>query len=920
MSLDDLGITAENQDNTQETSDGRPKFRRRRGKRAGLRVWLRKRGHRPPLPTMMMGNVRSIRNKIDELAAQCRFNQEYCDTSLICLTETWLESKDADGTVQLDNFNLIRGDRVSSTKSQGGGVGIYINNRWCKNVTLQHAYCDTNVELLTISCRPFYLPREFNNVYITVAYIPPDGDYKKATETLTNCVQNMDKKCNEGVNILVGDFNNCDISSHIPNYYQFVNCTTRAEKMLDLVYCNIRNAYKVIKRAPLGNSDHNMLFCMPSYKQKLKTQNCKTVQIKQWSDESIDSLRACFDCTNWDTLLDDNTDIDTNVDVLTCYIQFCVDLLVPTKTIKMYPNNKPWVTKDVKFIINRKKATLSSNRSDIKTVQKELNEVIRDAKAVYKNKVEKLFSSKNTKDAWKGLKCLSGYINKQCLPDPENVNTYVNELNSFYARFDDMDFQQECNNILNMINKGAHERTVISINDVLQALNRAKPGKASGPDKVSARVIKSCRGELVMPIHKLFQTSLDLCYVPIAWKKSEVIPVPKVKIPVEKNDLRPVALTSVIMKCFEFIIKGMLGKQLSGTMDKLQFAYKQHRGVEDAVTTLLDIVCSHLDKPKTYCRVLFIDFSSAFNTIKPHIMLQKLQNMGINGNLIKWIYSYLTGRPQYVYFNNVSSTQITTNTGAPQGCVLSPLLFTLYTNDCCSAFQNCTIIKYADDTVIIGNIENNNETLYLNQVDCFVDWCNCNYLNLNVKKTMEMFIDFRKDKNQYCPLVIKAENVKIVDSYKYLGVIIDNKLTFAEHIQYLYKKSIQRIHHLRLLHNIRVDTKIMSLFYSSIVQTVLSFNIVTWFGSANKKDERKLCKIIRIARRMGVETKCLLDLYNQACDRMTVKIMNDLQHPLNNKYVYLRSGKRLCVPKHRTSRYGRTFVPSSIKLFNFMHK
>ena len=171
-----------------------------------------------------------------------------------------------------------------------------------------------------------------------------------------------------------------------------------------------------------------------------------------------------------------------------------------------------------------------------------------------------------------------------------------------------------------------------------------------------------------------------------------------------------------------------------------QFAYRKGGGVDDAVVTLLDIICSHLDKPKSFSRALFIDFSSAFNTIKPHVMLHKLMAMNVNSNIIKWIYDYLTGRPQYVKLGGFHSDLICTHTGAPQGCVLSPFLFTLYTNDCLSSFNNCSILKYADDTVIIGNITNDDISNYTQQVDMFVQWCDSHFLNLNVKKTMEILL------------------------------------------------------------------------------------------------------------------------------------------------------------------------------------
>jgi hypothetical protein len=485
----------------------------------------------------------------------------------------------------------------------------------------------------------------------------------------------------------------------------------------------------------------------------------------------------------------------------------------------------------------------------------------------------------------------------------------------FYTRFDDKNFKDECDTVLRTALGRPSESIVLSDQDVVKALGRAKVGKACGPDKINANVIKHCRRELVVPMKRLFQASLELCYVPLQWRTSEIIPVPKNKVPVEMNDLRPVALTCVLMKCFESIVKDLISADVKGQCDQFQFAYREGKSTEDAVTVLLHTVLSHLDKNKTYTRLLFVDFSSAFNTMQPHILLKKLLDMNVNSNLIRWIYSYLTSRPQYVKLRNTLSGVLFTNTGAPQGCVLSPLLFTLYTNDCVSKSEGCHIIKYADDTVIIGNISNGDETKYFHQVQCFVEWCEYCFLNLNVKKTMEMFVDFRKNKS-YDQLVIMNEGVKVVDKYKYLGVYIDHQLNFNENIDHLYKKAVQRLHFVRLLHNIKVDRCILTLFYRSVVESILTFCMTSWFSSISKKNKCKLNKIVRKAHKLGVQTYQLNALNDCKMLKYVNKILKDTEHPLNCHFEFLRSGVRLRSVAHRTSRFGKSFVPSGIRLYN----
>ncbi len=140
--------------------------------------------------------------------------------------------------------------------------------------------------------------------------------------------------------------------------------------------------------------------------------------------------------------------------------------------------------------------------------------------------------------------------------------------------------------------------------------------------------------------------------------------------------------------------------------------------------------------------MLFIHFSSAFNTIIPQQLINKLNLLGLNNSLCNWILDFLTGRPQSVRISRNTSSTTTLSTGAPQGCVLSPLLFTLLTHDCTAKFSSNHIINFADDTSV-GLIRNNNETHYREEGAQLAEWCGANNLSLNVSKTKKVVMDFR---------------------------------------------------------------------------------------------------------------------------------------------------------------------------------
>ncbi len=181
--------------------------------------------------------------------------------------------------------------------------------------------------------------------------------------------------------------------------------------------------------------------------------------------------------------------------------------------------------------------------------------------------------------------------------------------------------------------------------------------------------------------------------------------MPKNSKPSCLNDYRPVALTSTVMKVFERLLKKHICSSIPATLDPLQFAYRPNRSTDDAISQVLHSSLTHIDsKNGNYVRLLFIDYSSAFNTIVPTKLAVKLSDLGLNTSLCDWIQDFLTARPQVVKVGQFTSNSITLNIGAPQGCVLSPLLYSLYTHDCVSSHSSTSIVKFADDTVVLGLI------------------------------------------------------------------------------------------------------------------------------------------------------------------------------------------------------------------------
>ncbi|KAK2891548.1 hypothetical protein Q8A73_017213 [Channa argus] len=272
-----------------------------------------------------------------------------------------------EAAIQLDGLTVFRADRNAALcgKTRGGGMCVYINTEWCKNSVLVSRFCSLLVELVTVRCRPFYIPREFTTVFIVGVYIPPSANAKEVLCKLYGAISDLQNAHPDRLFFIAGDFNHANLRTVLSKLHQYVDFATRGGNTLDLVYTNIPGAYRAEPRPHLGYSDHISVMLIPAYRQLIRRSKPVLKQVKTWPAGATSALQDCFECTDWDMFREaatngDSINLEEYTSTVTSYISKCVDDVTISKTITTRSNRKPWINANVCALLKKKRRCLQN--------------------------------------------------------------------------------------------------------------------------------------------------------------------------------------------------------------------------------------------------------------------------------------------------------------------------------------------------------------------------------------------------------------------------------------------------------------------------------------------------------------------------------------------------------------------------------
>ena len=236
-----------------------------------LRVNHCKKDGRVPLPAVVLTNARSIRNKLDELHGLLHTKRLKNQSQLICITESWLNPDISTSRTELQGYEQFRNDRqpTASGKAYGGGILVYVDNKWSTNNNVIYNHTDNHCEILTIKSRPHWLPREFSSIISVSCYTPFTGNSRlkqnatATAKTIATHVKDLEKTHPNSCIMVMGDFN--QLPFRLDGYYQVVKTPTRNKRILDKCYLRVKDVFKQYQLSRLRDTDHYATHLIPAY-------------------------------------------------------------------------------------------------------------------------------------------------------------------------------------------------------------------------------------------------------------------------------------------------------------------------------------------------------------------------------------------------------------------------------------------------------------------------------------------------------------------------------------------------------------------------------------------------------------------------------------------------------------------------------
>lgn len=388
----------------------------------------------------------------------------------------------------------------------------------------------------------------------------------------------------------------------------------------------------------------------------------------------------------------------------------------------------------------------------------------------------------------------------------------------------------------------------VTPNELRKEINNLPSQKSPGYDMIDATILKQLPHKGIMFLLALFNACIRLTYFPSQWKIAQVVMILKPgKRPDEIASYRPISLLPIMGKMLEHIILNRMRKHLSDIIPEHQFGFRENHGTMEQIHRITDVIGRTFEN-NSYCSAVFLDIEQAFDRVWHSGLLYKIKKF-LPHSFYHILNSYLEHRCFEVKYNNESSSLYSISSGIPQGSILGPVLYLIFTADI-PTDPKTTMATYADDTALLS-IDEKPEVATENlqtQITSLETWFNRWRIKVNQSKSVHVTFTLKR---QTCPPVnIYSVNIPQAEEAKYLGMHLDRRLTWRKHIWTKRKQLDTKVRSMYWLigNKSKLSNRNKILLYKVILKPIWTYGIQLWGTASNSNIdilERFQCKTLR---------------------------------------------------------------------------
>ena len=804
------------------------------------------------------------------------------ELDILSISETWLTDNIENRLTTVPGYGFIRADRKTvkgdGRKKRGGGLGIYYKNSLevdpDKYMHLNESRKDLELQWMVLS-RP-----NTKKILIGNVYRPPNGNLAEALELIGEALDKI-----EGISkyevLIIGDFNADYLDKKglqhtlIKGFeaehqlQQMIQDPTRysnkTQTMIDLAFTNI----KFCTGAGVLNyniSDHKAIYVI-----KKKDRNCKAVEThigrsyKKLNREALSEILRRKD-TRRVTLIGEPNQCWEELEKI---LVQAADELCPVKELKIRTHTVEYLTPDLLGLQRdrdhyAKIADRSRDPGDkfvSKCLIKRTSIAVDRAKANHHQTVAEELNQ-NHKKYWDNMEKaepkaqakINGLVDEQTgerIADkdlPEKINNSFAGIGAKLAeKFQNIDLKDKI--YIPKMNNKEYDIEQVTEQEVIKIIRKLPVKKASGIKNMNTEFMALGMEILIQEFTYLYNLIIDKGVFPDAWKIATVTPIPKVAHPKTCGELRPISILPLPGRIMVKIMgTGMMGHlEDTNYLPDEQNGFRKNRSTTKSVATLVDVVSQALDDGY-YAVTIFLDLKKAFDTVDHKILMWKLKRAGMGPRILKLLASYLTNRHQRTKLNNQLSSCKPVTTGVPQGSTLGPMLYTICSGDLPEISEELLYTIYADDTTM--TIIDKSLTRAAERMNSIMPkatrWFNENKLTVNLGKTEYMVFGSKQRLAKAEPIKIKlgGQELKRVESYRYLGTTLDTTLNATKQLAKLNQLMAQKLISFRKIRQC-LSEKSAIVIYKATIVPIFDYNDLIY----NLLNQQQLTKLQRLQNR-----------------------------------------------------------------------